>query len=180
VSDLIVKSKNVPDREGSVLKVTSGSAGWEYVGFEVLRLAAGEAVGRGTGGEEVCLVPISGTCSVSSASGEWEFGGREGPFDGPPYALYLPPGVDYRVEAAGELELAVCSAPAERGVEPFWLGRRRSRWRGAARGTWSARCVACEVSRREGRPVRVAEIEDEPPAPSRGGATAKQAGDGPK
>ena len=36
--------------------------------------------------------------------------------------------------------------------------------------------VACEVSRKEGRPVRVAEIEDEPPNLSRGDATAKQAG----
>jgi myo-inositol 2-dehydrogenase/D-chiro-inositol 1-dehydrogenase len=35
--------------------------------------------------------------------------------------------------------------------------------------------VACEVSRKEGRPVRVAEIEDEPSDLSREGATAKQA-----
>ncbi|HEY0128074.1 MAG TPA: 5-deoxy-glucuronate isomerase, partial [Rubrobacteraceae bacterium] len=42
-----------------------------------------------------------------------------GPFDGPPHALYLPPGTNYRIEAAGELERAVCSAPAERGVEAF-------------------------------------------------------------
>ncbi|MDQ3316026.1 MAG: 5-deoxy-glucuronate isomerase, partial [Actinomycetota bacterium] len=61
--DLIVKSKNVPDGEGSIVKVTPRSAGWEYVGFEVLRLAAGQTVERRTGGEEVCLVPISGTCS---------------------------------------------------------------------------------------------------------------------
>ncbi|CAA9477793.1 MAG: 5-deoxy-glucuronate isomerase, partial [uncultured Rubrobacteraceae bacterium] len=49
VSDLIVKSKHVPDAEGSVVKVTPGSAGWEYVGFEVLRLEAGKSVGRATG-----------------------------------------------------------------------------------------------------------------------------------
>jgi myo-inositol 2-dehydrogenase/D-chiro-inositol 1-dehydrogenase len=35
--------------------------------------------------------------------------------------------------------------------------------------------VACEVSRKEGRPVRVAEIQDEPADPSRGNATAKRA-----
>jgi len=122
VSDLIVKSKNVPDGQGSVVKVTPRSAGWEYVGFEVIRLQEGGTAERSTGGEEVCLVPVSGTCSVSSAVGKWEIGGRESPFDGPPHALYLPPGVDYRVEAAGELELAVCSAPAERGVEPFVVG----------------------------------------------------------
>ena len=119
MSDLIVKSKHDPDGEGSVVKVTPRSAGWEYVGFEVLKLVAGDGVERRTGGEEVCLVPVSGACSVSSAVGEWEFGGRESPFDGPPHALYLPPGVDYRVEATTGLELAVCSAPAERGVEPF-------------------------------------------------------------
>ncbi len=117
--DLIVKSNNEADANGTVVKVTPESAGWEYVGFEVLRLAGGESVERLAEGEEVCLVPISGACSVSSGSGVWEIGGRDGPFDGPPHALYLPPGTDYRVEAAGELELAVCSAPAEKGVEPF-------------------------------------------------------------
>jgi 5-deoxy-glucuronate isomerase len=122
VSDLIVKSKHVPDGEGSVVKVTPESAGWEYVGFEVLRLEAGKTVERATGDEEVCLVPVSGTCSISSAVGEWEIGGRESPFDGPPHALYLPPSVDYRVEATTGLELAVCSAPAERGVGPFVVG----------------------------------------------------------
>ena len=120
--DLIVKSKNEADANGSVVKVTPESAGWEYVGFEVLKLAGGETVERHAEGEEVCLVPISGTCSVSSTLGEWTIGGREGPFDGPPRALYLPPGVDYRVEATTGLELAVCSAPAEGGVEPFVVG----------------------------------------------------------
>jgi 5-deoxy-glucuronate isomerase len=122
LSDVIVRSKNEPDANGSVVKVTPESAGWEYVGFEVLRLAAGETVKRSTDGEEVCLVPISGRCSVSSASEEWEIGGRKQPFDGPPHALYLPPGTDYQVKAAGELELAVCSAPAEGGVDPFEVG----------------------------------------------------------
>jgi 5-deoxy-glucuronate isomerase len=117
--DLIVKSNSEPDASGSVVKVTPESAGWGYVGFEVLRLVAGESVERTTGTEEVCLVPISGACSVATGSDEWEIGGREDPFDGPPHALYLPPGTDYRVEAAGDLELAVCSAPAEEGVEPF-------------------------------------------------------------
>jgi 5-deoxy-glucuronate isomerase len=117
--DLIVKSKHEPDADGSVVKVTPDSAGWGYVGFEVLRLAAGESVERRTGGREVCLVVISGVCFIVTESEEWEIGGRKGPFDGLPHALYLPPGTDYRVETAGELELAVCSAPAESGVEPF-------------------------------------------------------------
>lgn len=119
MSNLVVKSKNEPDADASVVKVTPESAGWEYVGFEVLNLASGASVERRAEGEEVCLVPISGTCSVSAASEEWEIGGRTGPFDGPPHTLYLPPETDYRVEATANLELAVCSAPAETGVEAF-------------------------------------------------------------
>ena len=119
MSDLIVSSKSEPDAGGSVVRVTPESAGWKYVNFEVLRLATGGTADRSTGGEEVCLVPISGTCSVTAASEAWEIGGRKDPFDGPPHALYLPPGTDYGIEATANLELAVCSAPAETGVEPF-------------------------------------------------------------
>ena len=117
--DLIVKSENEAGENGTVVKVTPKTAGWEYVGFEVLKLADGEFAERRAEGEEVCLVPISGACTVSSGSGGWWIGGRKGPFDGPPHALYLPPDTDYGVEAAGELEIAVCSAPAEKGVAPF-------------------------------------------------------------
>src|SRR3712207_4896970 len=56
--DLIVKSKNEPDANGTVVKVTPESVGWEYVGFEVLRLAAGGSVERRAEGDEVCLVAV--------------------------------------------------------------------------------------------------------------------------
>jgi len=120
VPDLIVNSKKEPGQDGSVVKVTPRSAGWEYVGFEVLRLPAGRTVERHAEGEEVCLVPLSGRCTVSTENDEWpDVGGRESVFDGAPHAVYLPPGTDYRVEAVTDLELAVASAPAQRGAEPL-------------------------------------------------------------
>jgi 5-deoxy-glucuronate isomerase len=119
VADLIVSSKKEPVTDGSVVKVTPESAGWGYVGFEVFRLGAGQTLERDTATEEVCLVLLSGTCRVSAGQDEWEdVGQRESPFDDPPYAVYLPPHTTYRVEATTDLELAVTSAPAERGVEP--------------------------------------------------------------
>ena len=98
MADLIVSSKEEPDAGGSVLRVTPESAGWEYVGFEVVRLDAGRHLERETGGEEVCLVALSGTCDVAAGEDEWRgVGGRESPFEGRPHALYLPPATAYRV-----------------------------------------------------------------------------------
>jgi 5-deoxy-glucuronate isomerase len=119
VADLIVGIKARPDADGSVVKVTPESAGWEYVGFEVLRLEDGRTIERRADGEEVCLVLLSGYCTISTADGdEWrDIGGRDSVFEGAPYALYLPPGTDYRVEAVTHLELAVASASARNGTD---------------------------------------------------------------
>jgi 5-deoxy-glucuronate isomerase len=119
VGDLLVSSKKKPDAAGSVVRITPESAGWEYVGFEVLRLAGGRTVERRADGEEVCLVLLSGYCTVSTEDDEWRgIGERDGVFGGAPYAVYLPPGTDYRLEAVTYLELAVASAPAEHGAKP--------------------------------------------------------------
>ncbi|MBA2375529.1 MAG: 5-deoxy-glucuronate isomerase [Rubrobacteraceae bacterium] len=123
MSDLIVGSES-PDTDGSVLKVTPESAGWNHVGFEIVKLAEGRSVERRADGVEVCLVILSGACNVSAGENEWEdVGGRKSPFDGLPHAVYLPPGTSYRVEAGTEdVEVAICSAPAERGVDERLIG----------------------------------------------------------
>jgi 5-deoxy-glucuronate isomerase len=90
-------------------KVTPASAGWSYVGFEVVML--GPPVERDTGSEEHCVVVISGTCSI----GDWrDLGGRPDPWSGMPDAVYLPPGTRYAIE--GEGEVAICTAPAGDGA----------------------------------------------------------------
>ena len=99
--DLLVTSDGRPDRDGALIRVTPESAGWEYVGFEVLRMEAGRSANRHTGGDEVCLVPLSGACTVSAGDEQWkDIGGRENVFDGPPSAVYLPPGTEYTVQAS--------------------------------------------------------------------------------
>jgi 5-deoxy-glucuronate isomerase len=89
--------------------VTPESAGWTYVGFEVARTP----LERATGDRELCLVVLSGRCTVRSEHGEWELGGRPDPFSGRPDAAYLPPGVRYAVD--GDAELGLCTAPARLG-----------------------------------------------------------------
>jgi 5-deoxy-glucuronate isomerase len=98
--------------------VTPETAGWEYVGFEVIRLEEGGSAQRETGGEEVCLVVLSGRCSVGAGQNEWDESAGAGT---PSTACRTPsicrPAWAYRVEATTDLEIAVCSAPAQRGVE---------------------------------------------------------------
>ena len=95
--------------------VTPESAGWSYVGFEVLDLG-GERVGRRTGDREYCLVVMSGTAHVRSTHGDWpDLGGRPDPFSGLPDAAYLPPGTEF--ELSGDGEVALCTAPGDAGAE---------------------------------------------------------------
>src|SRR5215217_8520394 len=120
MSELLVASRKEPGEDGSVVKVTPESAGWDWVGFEVLRLEDGRTVERRAEGAEVCLVLLSGYCTVSTGDYEWRgIGERDSVFEGAPYAVYLLPGTVYRVEAVTYVELAVCSAPAERGADPL-------------------------------------------------------------
>lgn len=121
MSELLVHASSVPEADGTILSVTPESAGWEYVGFEVLSLAGGASVERACGPRELCVVVISGVVHVASEHGEWfDLGGRPDPWARPPDAAYLPPGSHAELRAdRGEAEVALCWAPAPRGgAEP--------------------------------------------------------------
>ncbi len=116
-SPLLVKAA----REGTTIaRVTPESAGWQRVGFEALRLAPGEQCTGATGKRELCLVVVAGKVDVESGELHWRgLGKRESPFeDVAPHAVYLPPGRDFRVTAATAAEIALCFAPAAKGVAP--------------------------------------------------------------
>jgi 5-deoxy-glucuronate isomerase len=121
---------------GLVHDVTPASAGWSYVGFALHRLAAGDSAGGEAGLNELCLVFVSGKARIAVDGVDLgELGERMSPFDGAPYAVYIPMGSEWEAEAITPLELAVCSAPGggdyttqviERGRHP-----RISRGKGA-------------------------------------------------
>jgi 5-deoxy-glucuronate isomerase len=114
MSELLVHPSAEPGPDRAILKVTPKSAGWSFVGFEVLALADGDVAARDTGDREVCIVVISGTVHVLSPHGGWgDLGGRADPWSDRPDAAYLPPGTRFELE--GEGEIALCWAPAPRG-----------------------------------------------------------------
>jgi 5-deoxy-glucuronate isomerase len=122
MTDLIVSSAASPAADGTVISITPESAGWRYVGLEVLHLAAGVQAQRDTADREVCIVVLSGTVHISSAHGDWpDVGGRRSPFDGLPEGAYLPPQTTFSVLSAGAgasgvAEVALCFAPARTGA----------------------------------------------------------------
>lgn len=122
-SPLIVSSSAVPCEDSRVLTITPASAGWTYVGFEVVRLQAGQTLPKQeTGTTEVCLVLLSGIASVSTAQESWSrIGERMSVFEQtPPYSVYVPSSDWFEVSATTDLELAVCRAPG-RGTYPARL-----------------------------------------------------------
>jgi 5-deoxy-glucuronate isomerase len=112
--------------------VTPASAGWTYVGFEVLALD-GDVAERETGDRECCVVVVEGSCEVRSEHGEWrDLGGRASPFEGGPEAAYLPPGTQFELGGTGEV--ALCTAPATDGAEPRVLSGGKAEVRGHGAG----------------------------------------------
>jgi 5-deoxy-glucuronate isomerase len=112
------------DHAGRVLHVTPQSAGWAYVGFDLYRLSAGETATASTEDREVCLVLVSGRARIGAGNNDFGIvGERMSPFEGKPFAVYVPAGSNWRVAAETDLELAVCSAPGIAGSRPPRLMR---------------------------------------------------------
>ena len=119
MSKLLVRSSAAPAGDGRLVAVSPESAGWQYVGFEVYRLARGDRIERSTEGRELCLVMLSGRADVTGGRQTWhDVGSRRNVFSGTPDAVYIPPGSSVAVEATADCELALCHAPARKGAEP--------------------------------------------------------------
>jgi len=124
---LLVKAK----RTGrDIVTVTPQTAGWSYVGFAAHRLGPGETLSVGTGNNEMCVVVLRGTVSVSAQGNTWrEIGHRTSVFDDEaPYAVYVPAHEDFHVAATSDTEIGIASAPGSaarpaRLIEPSTMKR---------------------------------------------------------
>ena len=114
MSQLLIKP-NEADQEGKILSVNPESAGWEYVGFNVYTLKAGESIEKETKDQEICLVLLTGKADVSTKEESFSnIGKRMSVFEKiPPYSVYVPNEDHYRVTAQTDLKLAVCKAPGK-------------------------------------------------------------------
>jgi 5-deoxy-glucuronate isomerase len=93
--------------------VTPESAGWSYCGLRVVRL--GEIVLE-TGDREIAVLPLAGSLTVEVEGLRFELSGRTSVFDRVTDWAYLP--VDAEARLAGNAEIALASATAERRFDP--------------------------------------------------------------
>ncbi|MGI7008364.1 5-deoxy-glucuronate isomerase [Citrobacter braakii] len=98
---------------GKIQHITPQNAGWDYVGFDVWRLKAGESVELPADELERCLVLVAGIASIRAAENHFQhIGKRMSPFERTPaFSVYVPHHTKAQVTAESDLELAVCSAP---------------------------------------------------------------------
>ena len=87
---------------------------YEFLSFEVCKLAPGGRCERETGNKELGIVWLGGVCSVKSSRGSWpRIGGRTSVFAGLPHTLYLPVGTEFTITAETASDLAFCYSRAE-------------------------------------------------------------------
>lgn len=97
------------------LDITPENAGWQYVGFTLLKLKAGERYQANSTLRELCLVLVGGKANVSAGEEQFDnIGERMSPFeDKTPYAVYIPSNTDFTIEATTELEIAITGTELE-------------------------------------------------------------------
>jgi len=117
MNSLLVRPRP-PDESGCILEVTPESAGWRYVGFQLLDFPAGQRVSGSHVGRETCIVVLTGTALVSVGGESYgAVGGRASVFDDlAPGAVYVPAGSIYAISAVTAVQIALCTAPGGAGV----------------------------------------------------------------
>lgn len=112
-SELLIKPA-ANGAAGTLMQVQPEATGFEYLTFEVERLAAGKSHAAETDGNELGIVVLAGQCTVISSRGTWEnIGGRAHVFNGMPWAVYLPVNTQFAVTAVTDCEVALCYCRAE-------------------------------------------------------------------
>ncbi len=101
-----------------VVRITPEVARWGYSGLRVLDLAAGDTYLGDTGGDEMIVLPLTGSCTVDTDAGGAKLTGRPDVFYSVTDCAYVPRECAYSIAAAGGGRFALASARAQ-GQLPF-------------------------------------------------------------
>ncbi|MER5522052.1 5-deoxy-glucuronate isomerase [Streptomyces sp. NPDC002763] len=96
------------------LLVTPESAGWGYSGLRILTLGPDQAHTLSTGDAEFLVLPLTGSCTVTTDGKAFELTGRTGVFDSATDFAYLPRESEALISSADGGTFALPSARTER------------------------------------------------------------------
>ena len=105
------------------LAVTPESAGWGYAGLRILTLKPGEAHALSTGDSEFLVLPLTGSCTVTTDGTAFHLAGRTGVFASVTDFAYLPRESQALISSAAGGRFALPSARTEQGGQPARYGR---------------------------------------------------------
>ncbi|MEU2779077.1 5-deoxy-glucuronate isomerase [Streptomyces sp. NPDC007162] len=106
------------------LQVTPESAAWGYSGLRILTLGPGRSHALSTRDSEFLVLPLAGSCTVTTDGGTFELAGRTGVFDSATDFAYLPREAEAVISSAAGGRFALPSARTERGGHPARYGRK--------------------------------------------------------
>jgi 5-deoxy-glucuronate isomerase len=95
------------------IELDQSKAGWSWASLRVLSLGPGASHTFTTGDEEVLVLPLSGSCKLSSGGAEHLLRGRAGVFDGPTDFSYVPRGAAVLISSEKGGRFAVPGAKAD-------------------------------------------------------------------
>ena len=104
-------------RDGWACVVDPETAGWTYSGLRVLDLAAGESRSFDTGPDEMLLLPLSGSATVTCGGSAAALDGRPSVRSGPTDFAYLPVGSAVTVSTVDGGRFALPAARATRRLD---------------------------------------------------------------
>ncbi|NDZ94194.1 5-deoxy-glucuronate isomerase [Streptomyces sp. SID6673] len=105
----------IPTRSATApltVDVTPESAGWTESSLFVVELGAGETITRLSGEDEIIVVPLSGSATVTSDGHSFELAGRASVFDGPSDFVYVGRDSEFTVTSEQGGRFALCGARA--------------------------------------------------------------------
>ncbi|HEY5820770.1 MAG TPA: 5-deoxy-glucuronate isomerase [Propionibacteriaceae bacterium] len=115
----------VPAGQGAAgdydLEVTPESASWGFSGLRIVTLEAAGSHEFETGGDEILLLPLNGSCSVEVDGSHLDLDGRSDVFAGPTDFAYLP--IHHRATLHSDRggRFALCASRTDREL-PFRYG----------------------------------------------------------
>ena len=107
-----------------VVRITPEAAHWGYSSLLVLDLARADTYLGNTGGYEMIVLPLTGSCTVDTDAGGADLAGRDDPFSEVTDCAYVPRDTAYEINTGNGGRFALASARSQAEGLPFRHVRR--------------------------------------------------------